>query len=118
MAISTEGKIGIALALAFGLGGGAVAVWPDQKIIGLAMMAFAALGLIALAIYHLWGPRPDRLAAPPPHSTTATAKGRGKISLENVYSTADKFADAEEEGTISAKHSVHNPSRPSGRNRD
>jgi len=52
MRISAEGKIGIGLALLFGLGTGAVIVWPDDRWIGWAMMGVSALGLAMLGVHH------------------------------------------------------------------
>ena len=54
MAISTEGKIAIGLALLFPLGAGGVMVAPEQQLwIGWATIAVAAGGLILLGIYHI-----------------------------------------------------------------
>jgi hypothetical protein len=54
MAISTEGKIGIALTLLFGVGGGAVIVAPEQQVwIGWVMIGFSLLGLVVLGINHV-----------------------------------------------------------------
>jgi hypothetical protein len=116
MAISTEGKIGIGLTLIFALGAGAVIVWPDQKLIGWAIVGLAGLGLIMLAIYHFWE-RKEPKAAEPAHraSTTARARTGGMIDLENFVSTADTFADVEEGGKVSAKRSEHNPATGSAR---
>ena len=52
MHISDEGKIGIGLALLFGLGTGVVIRFPDQLWIGTAMMVLSAFGLILLAMHH------------------------------------------------------------------
>lgn len=52
MQISGEGKIGFGLALVFGLGGGAIMVWPEDRWIGWAMMAFSGTGLLFLGAHH------------------------------------------------------------------
>jgi hypothetical protein len=52
MQISTEGKVGIGLGLLAMAGGGAAVKWPTHDEIGIAMMAFAAIGGMLLAINH------------------------------------------------------------------
>lgn len=52
MQISSEGKIGISLALVGLLGGGAIVRYPDQAWIGTAMMAVAVLGIALLILHH------------------------------------------------------------------
>jgi hypothetical protein len=56
MHISGEGKIGIALTLAFGVGGGAAMMWPSQSWIGFATMVLSSAGLLGLGYVHLCGP--------------------------------------------------------------
>jgi hypothetical protein len=53
MQISTEGKIGIGLALFGLLGGGAIVVFPDQTWIGWSMIAVALVGFMWLTLHHL-----------------------------------------------------------------
>jgi hypothetical protein len=50
MQISSEGKIGIGLTLAFGLGGGATVTFPEQRWIGAIIVLVSTIGLILLAI--------------------------------------------------------------------
>jgi hypothetical protein len=52
MAISTEGKLGLAISLLALGGGGAVWVAPDHTELGWIMIGVAAAGAIALAVYH------------------------------------------------------------------
>jgi hypothetical protein len=52
MAISTEGKLGLALGLLALGGGGAVWVAPDHTEIGWIMIGLAVAGAIALAVHH------------------------------------------------------------------
>jgi hypothetical protein len=61
MAISTEGKIQIALALVFGIGAGAMMLFPEQKIIGAALIAFSIAGFCLLGWYHFFGIRRGRM---------------------------------------------------------
>jgi hypothetical protein len=56
MHISGEGKIGIALTLAFGVGGGAAMMWPSQSWIGFATMVLSSVGLVGLGYVHFCGP--------------------------------------------------------------
>jgi hypothetical protein len=53
--ISTEGKIGIFLALIGLLGAGAIMIAPQQLWIGWSLIAIAVIGLIILGFYHFWG---------------------------------------------------------------
>ena len=58
MAVSTEGKIGIALTLLFGLGAGAVLVVPEQQVwIGWGIVTVSLTGLVILGVYHFWPKR-------------------------------------------------------------
>jgi len=50
--ISSEGKIGIVIGLLALAGGGAIMVFPDQLLIGWAMIAVAVIGGIWLALFH------------------------------------------------------------------
>ena len=52
MQISTEGKIGLSLALVGLFGGGAIVRYPDQAWIGTAMMVVAVLGFLLLGLHH------------------------------------------------------------------
>jgi hypothetical protein len=52
MHISSEGKIGILLALIGLAGAGAIMVAPQATLIGWSLIAFAVLGLLALALHH------------------------------------------------------------------
>ncbi len=63
MAISTEGKIGIGLALLFGAGSGAMMVAPNHLEIGWSLIAFSLAGLIALGWHHFLGVREKKMVA-------------------------------------------------------
>src|ERR1019366_4998598 len=67
MQISTEGKIGIALALVGVAGAGAIMVFPQDIEIGWCLIAVAIIGAIWLAIVHfgLWQRLPITSAKPP-----------------------------------------------------
>jgi len=52
MHISGEGKLTTFLTLAFGVGAGAVVIWPAEKAIGWAIMIPSALGLVWLLYHH------------------------------------------------------------------
>jgi hypothetical protein len=52
MQISPEGKIGIALTLLFGAGGGAAMSFPDQRWIGTLLMIIALVGMVLLGFHH------------------------------------------------------------------
>lgn len=47
--------------------------------------------------------------SPKHQSTTAKASGRGSIDIDGMVSTADTFADAQDDSTISARGSRHTP---------
>ena len=103
-------------------GAGVIAPWVGQMI-GLKLGTAAGIVILALcAVAFVVGlalifcpakqsPLSDRRG-----SVTASARGRGKIELDGVYSTADKLAHADEDGAISARDCVHNtirtPDRP------
>ena len=58
MRLDGSTKIGLAIALALGVGGGAAVLNPDWHWVGTTMMSFSAAGLVALAIHHWWGRLP------------------------------------------------------------
>jgi hypothetical protein len=70
--ISTEDKIGIALALVGLVGGGALFVLPHplSDIIGWSLIAIGAIGLVALGIYHVASSRFSRQNKPLPSTTS------------------------------------------------
>lgn len=92
MHVSTEGKIGIGLALLGSGAGAAMTVWPTHIEIGWTMMAFAGVGGFLLLAYHCWDvgwlPWWRKAAvrmAPPPQSYDSpndTLGRSGFVSLE------------------------------------
>lgn len=46
-----------------------------------------------------------------PRSTTIIARGKGKVQLDDFYSTADTFANVEGEASVVAQRGLHDPAR-------
>lgn len=118
MAISTDGKIGAGLTLLFGLGTGAIAIWPEAKSIGWATVSVSIAGLLWLAFYHFRS-RAKRTRWPQMQeyrpSTTISASGRSKVDIADSFSTADILAHGDENASITARRVTHRPPGPSGR---
>jgi hypothetical protein len=81
--ISTEGKIGIFLALIGLLGAGAIMIAPQQLWIGWSLIAIAVIGLIILGFYHFWG----RIHTPAGQATIGAVAIAVILSAEYGYYT-------------------------------
>jgi membrane protein implicated in regulation of membrane protease activity len=114
-------RIGGGLLVAAGI----VAPWVGQMMglkVGTAT-GIIILGLCLLAVIvglaMLFWPSPKTTSQPRAdnrrQSTTARARGGGRISLEDSYSTADTFADVEEGASVTGKRVVHDPARTARR---
>ena len=71
MGITAEGKIGILLALVFGVAGAAMMVWSTHLVVGWAVMSLSWLGIVLLAGHHFFGWWTDAYRSPR-HIQTAT----------------------------------------------
>jgi len=105
MQISSEGKIGIALALIALAGSGAIVIAPNQVSIGWGMIAVAVVGCILLVLHHfevVWR-RMIPTARMPLLSLLSEAKMRGWVfsgDRDALYNFTQGLRQAASEGAV------------------